>query len=365
MRAYQNISFVFLLLLSLAFNSCLDSETEAERSCYYLQNKSYLDIDEVKFLKQHAIHKLYAKIVDIDWSDAYGAIPVSENNLNIMKESANIYDALHLNIVPVVSITNKTFLSADSTNLHLVAMRIIKKCMQTHDSADVRSGSNQLAFYAKAHFPTEIQFDCDWTESTSKSYFRFLEEVKKLMPDSIIVSATIRLHQYKYTAEMGVPPVDRGMLMLYNTSDPGKYETANSIFNYEKASAYFTTNKKYAIPLDVVLPAFSRSLVFRDHQLYQVVNEVPESQLSEPGFLQQESNGFFTVKKDTVFNNILLRAGDEIKPEAMSINDLNKAAELAHKAINSKNYSLAFLGISKDSVNKSDNNEIEKIYRSF
>ena len=364
MRYYQNIAFLFIAFtLSLFLYSCQSKETVIERGYYFWQNKSYLGSAEKKFLQQHSIHKLYAKILDVDWNDVYGPVPASKNDLNEINGSLNIYDSLHINIVPVVFITNKTFQKIDSGQLHLLALRILKECML--DAIDIDAKNNGTLYSVKKPASSEIQFDCDWTESTSGKYFQFLKEVKRLLPDSVIVSATIRLHQYKYPSQTGVPPVNRGMLMLYNIDDPKKYESTNSIFDYDKAKAYFTSGKEYKLPLDVVLPAFSWSLVFRNGKFYQIENNLSENDLMQLNFLQKQTNGFYRVNTDTVFNDLFLRIGDEIKPEAISTENLDKAAELAHKAINSKKYSVAFFDLSEDEVKEYDSNEIDKIYNSF
>jgi hypothetical protein len=363
----QTLSHHFITFSILFFFvSCNNKKAEVERSYYFWQNGSYLDNDEINFLKQHQIHKLYTKILDVDWSDVYGAIPVSENDLNNLNQDLNYYNSLHLNIVPVVFITNKTFERIDTSQLSLLALRIVRKCLPAYDSIDINSENNKH-YFPIAHLlnPSELQFDCDWTSTTSGKYFLFLKKVKALLADSISISATIRLHQYKYASKTGVPPVDRGMLMLYNISNPEKYEPTNSIFDYDKANAYFTSNKKYKLPLDVVLPAFSWSLVFRNQQFYQIENSLSDSDLNQLAFLQKENNGFYRVKTDTVFNDLFLRYGDEIKPEGVSAEDLDKAVKLAHKAINSTKYSVALFELSTSEVKKYKPDEIDKIYNSF
>jgi hypothetical protein len=368
MLSRQTLSYYFItfiiLLTSLSCNN--NKKAEVERSYYFWKNQSYLEEDERNFLKQHHIQKLYTKILDVDWNDVYGAVPVSENDLNDLNQDLNYYNSLHLNIVPVVFITNKTFERIDTSQLSLLALRIVRKCLPAYDSVDVKYENNRY-YFPVAHLlnPSELQFDCDWTSTTSKKYFLFLEDVKKLLPDTTAVSATIRLHQFKYASKTGVPPVDRGMLMLYNLNDPKKYESINSIFDYDKANAYFTSGKKYKLSLDVVLPAFSWGLIFRNQQFYQIENNLSDSDLNQLTFLQKESNSFYRVKADTVFNDLFLRFGDEIKPEEISIDDLNKAVELAHKAINSNKYSVALFDLTEKEVKKYKPDEIDKIYNSF
>ena len=62
----------------------------------------------------------------------------------------------------------------------------------------------------------EMQVDCDWTQGSRAAYFALLRALRdRLHAQGRRLSATIRLHQVKCSADTGVP-VDRGMLMAYN-----------------------------------------------------------------------------------------------------------------------------------------------------
>src|SRR6478752_3164376 len=112
-----------IVFTSLCCNN--NKKAEVERSYYFWQNRSYLDIDEINILENHRIQKLYAKILDVDWSEVYGAIPVSENDLNNLNEDVNHYNSLGIKIVPVVFLTNKTFERIDTSQLTLLALRVV------------------------------------------------------------------------------------------------------------------------------------------------------------------------------------------------------------------------------------------------
>ncbi|MEZ4901823.1 MAG: hypothetical protein R2822_08725 [Spirosomataceae bacterium] len=49
----------------------------------------------------------------------------------------------------------------------------------------------------------EVQIDCDWTVATKAKYFRLLQQISALLPPSVILSATIRLHQIKFYRTTG------------------------------------------------------------------------------------------------------------------------------------------------------------------
>jgi len=351
----------------ILFFSCNKKQPEIIRSYYYWRSDSYVNTSERNFLADHQIHKLYARLLDIDWSEVYGAIPVSEVNLNALNKQLNFYDSLHISIIPVIFLTNKTFDKIDTAEIPVLAKRIVRRCLPAYDSVDIEYENRGNYYYNKllAINSGEIQFDCDWTISTSKKYFQLLDAVKKLLPDSIEVSATIRLHQYKYPSKTGVPPVNRGMLMVYNVSDPKKYTQINSIFNYSDAAPYFTSNKKYPLPLDIVLPAYSWCFIFRNQKFYQIENELSAADLENLKFLRKEENGFYKVLQDTVFQDLFLRPGDEIKAEGISEEILQEAASLAKKSVNSNHYSIALFELSEKEIKNYSRETIDKIYNSY
>ncbi|MGG2305049.1 hypothetical protein ACE4Z6_26875, partial [Salmonella enterica] len=93
------------------------------------------------------------------------------------------------------------------------------------------------------------QIDCDWTLGTKEKYFSLLKRIKERM--ALPLSCTIRLHQVKYQAKTGVPPVDRGMLMYYNMGHVEGATETNSIYDPANADKYVSYVKDYPLPLDV------------------------------------------------------------------------------------------------------------------
>ncbi|HEY6900014.1 MAG TPA: hypothetical protein VI233_05200, partial [Puia sp.] len=232
---------------------------------YYWRTETWVSQEEKGLLRKHAIPVLYTKVLDVDWAGVSGAIPVAGLDVNDINQHLNGYDSLRIQIVPVVFITNKTFSSIDSAEVPLLAKRVLRRCLPAYDSLDVAYEGRRVIESRLPARPREIQFDCDWTTKTAAKYFYFLQQVRQLLPsDSIRLSATIRLHQFKYPDKTGTPPVDRGMLMVYNVGDLKQYSPVNSIFEWKKAAAYFTGGKEYSLPLDIALPAYSWGLVFRD-----------------------------------------------------------------------------------------------------
>lgn len=107
----------------------------------------------------------------------------------------------------------------------------------------------------------EIQIDCDWTMSTRKTYYDFLKRlVDRANERNVKISTTIRLHQLTQP----VPPVARGVLMMYNTGDVRKLEGTNPILDMRDAGPYMRHLKKYDLPLSTAYPVFAWQVLFRD-----------------------------------------------------------------------------------------------------
>ncbi|MBK7469002.1 MAG: hypothetical protein IPJ43_20660 [Saprospiraceae bacterium] len=62
-----------------------------------------------------------------------------------------------------------------------------------------------------------------------RKLFLFPTKLKSISDKEI--SATLRLYPYKYTDNMGVPPVDKVMLMCYNLLNPLENLKQNSILD--------------------------------------------------------------------------------------------------------------------------------------
>ena len=104
----------------------------------------------------------------------------------------------------------------------------------------------------------EIQIDCDYTSKSRATYYKFLEEVKANIASKsgstniTRLSTTIRLHQLS----MPAPPVDYGVLMVYNTGNPQKWQERNPILDYRDVYPYLSRLDQYPLPLATAYPVY-------------------------------------------------------------------------------------------------------------
>ena len=207
-----------------------DESLEQSNGVYYWRTDLHLDSTERAFLKQHHINKVYCRYFDVVMSDD-GTEP---------KPNATIAftDTLpaSIELIPTVYITEDCMHKPHKD----LAEKLVKRIMQMNETNHI----------GNVH---EIQIDCDYTSKSRATYYQFLEQVRHhLSPTSYHLSTTIRLHQLS----MPVPPVDYGVLMVYNTGDPRKWQERNPILDYRDVYPYLNKLAQYQLPLAAAYPVY-------------------------------------------------------------------------------------------------------------
>ena len=267
---------------------------------YFWQTYLSLSGSQRDYLAKIRCKKLYVKILDIGLEPGADAItPYAQ------LEVAKTEKFSEFEFVRTVFITNEVFQHINGEKILWLAEKIA-------------AFNEQLNLSLPAGAGYEFQVDCDWTNSTRAPFFQFLEILRSKLPINVSISATIRLHQYKFPDQTGVPPVDRGMLMCYNTGNIDDAMASNSIFNLEDARKYIVgAPENYPLPLDLALPVFSWTLVYRNDELWKII----------PGSHEEIPLGL--LEKGTFLAGHYLRPGDLLRRETISADLLKNAARLA------------------------------------
>ncbi len=219
-----------LLMISCGKQRYQDESLEQSNGVYYWRTDLHLDSTERAFLKQHHINKVYCRYFDVVMSDD-GTEP---------KPNATIAftDTLPtgIELIPTVYITEDCMHKPHKD----LAEKLVKRIMQMNETNHI----------GNVH---EIQIDCDYTSKSRATYYQFLEQVRHhLSPTFYHLSTTIRLHQLS----MPVPPVDYGVLMVYNTGDPRKWQERNPILDYRDVYPYLNKLAQYQLPLAAAYPVY-------------------------------------------------------------------------------------------------------------
>ena len=222
--------FLFSLLIAvLMLTGCQQqSPMPQQNSVYYWRTEWHLDSVERNFLKQYDIQKVYCRYFDV----------VMRNDEPMPNATISFAEPVDpsLSIVPTVYITEDCMHSEHKG----LAKKIVERIIQMNETNDVKQVK-------------EIQIDCDYTGRSMKTYYQFLEDVRKIADrHDMRLSTTIRLHQLS----MEVPPADYGVLMLYNTGNPQKYAERNPILDIRDVMPYISKLDDYALPLASAYPVF-------------------------------------------------------------------------------------------------------------
>ncbi|GAB4043566.1 hypothetical protein [Spirosoma litoris] len=294
--------FTIFLGLLLTVISCQSSNRSSQDAPHELisafyhwkvtYNPTNSERDQLKALN---VNKLYIHFFDVDW-DARTRQAVPKAFVQFRQKPVG-------SIVPVVFITNRTLVNLSPNALADLATHITQAIIKI-------SQQQRLSFQ-------EVQFDCDWSTGTRDRYFRLLTLLKNQLHRPL--SATIRLHQIKYTDQTGIPPVTRGMLMLYNVADWKRVETHNSIYDSEVANQYLSYVSNYPLPLDLVMPLFRWTVVYRNNRFLTFLTTIDRKALINSRFLMPQSDSTrFVASRDTTAFGFSIRRNDLFRAEAVS-----------------------------------------------
>lgn len=218
------------VLLSFLTTSCQKQrELDEGNAVYYWRTDLRLDSTERAFLTQYNINKVYCRYFDVVMDTLHGQGPHPNATVTF---NDTLPEGIEL--IPTVYITEDCMHQPHKD----LAEKIVRRIRQMNETNSIQN----------VH---EIQIDCDYTARSMKTYYAFLEAVRENWEANL--STTIRLHQLS----MPVPPVDYGVLMIYNTGDPRNFVERNPILDIRDVSPYLKRLDKYALPLAAAYPVYN------------------------------------------------------------------------------------------------------------
>jgi len=340
--------FIFLLTLLIVTIAGCKTEKKLERksidnpkpSVYYWRTTFRLDDVERQFLRDYKIEKMYVRYFDVVLN-AKGEL---EPNATIeFKEP--IPEGIE--VIPTIFIVNEC-VNHDINNIAELLVNRVLQMNETNDIAGVK----------------EIQIDCDWTAKTQDAYFAFLEKVRKLLADKgMKLSATIRLHQLA----MKAPPVDYGVLMMYNTGDLKNSKQRNPILDKRDVEPYLKYMYNYSLPLCAAYPNFGWQLLYTGDKFRDILYS---EDLSDSTLYQPVGDGKYVVVSSIDLPNYLssnstytyLNAGDTVmvvKPDASTLIQVHDALSHERPGINDQ---VVIYHLNNSSINNYSSGDYEKIF---
>lgn len=309
----------FLLLLS----GCKSPERHhISTAFYYWKTRFSTSPYERQLLQETGTQVLYLRMFDVHWDEnEQQAVPIG------MLRSEAVTDT-SLQYVPVLYITQACLTRLQDTALPELSRNISRLL-------------TQLCYQYKLS-PQEVQVDCDWTQSTAALYFRLLEQLRQQsFFKNKLLSCTIRLHQVKYVTSSGIPPADKGLLMVYNMGNLTRYGSHNSVLDPDAAQQYLHTLQAYPLPLDVALPLYHWAVLFEQKQFKGILYNLSKEQL-DPVLLARREGNLYRITADGEAGGYTLKKGQEIRFEAPPPEALEQIASFIGPRLRDSSFRLAF-----------------------
>ena len=218
-----------VLLAAVMMTGCQQSDMPQENAVYYWRTEWRTDSVERAFLQQYHINKIYCRYFDVVMNSDGEPMPNATIRF-VQDQLANI------KLIPTLFITEDCMHQVHNG----LAKKLVDRIVQMNETNDITGVD-------------ELQIDCDYTARSRKTYYDFLQAVRdEAKKHGIRLSTTIRLHQLS----MPVPPADYGVLMIYNTGDPNKFNERNPILDIRDVQPYLRYLADYELPLAAAYPTF-------------------------------------------------------------------------------------------------------------
>lgn len=338
---------ISILVISVFFLFSCKQKSIVHPTFYFWKTDYHNDKTETAYLNKFKSKSLYVRIMDVDFNPNFQQdVPVSPIKFS---------DALtpQVNIIPVVFLVNRIFNEIDSNRTKLLA---------DHIAVFVEAKVKQAG---KSNY-TELQIDCDWTQTTKDRYFEFLNQLKKhpLLKGKTI-SATLRLHQVKNIATSGIPPVEKAMLMCYNMGNLRKYGSQNSILDQHEMDIYLKDYlENYPLKLDVALPIFEWAVVFRNKKYAGISKRISKSKIRDQKLFKQRKNSIlYDLLMD--YPAARLKRGDVIRWEEISAEDLLATSSFLSRYLKPEERNLVFYHLDTDLLKHFTDEDFQKVIANF
>lgn len=344
---HTRLLVIFGLVSWFSLSGCSRNHPIKVHPAFYFWKTFYqLDEKDQAFFQSLGVNQVYVRAFDLSWdAKTKQAFPSNEITFSKSFWSPPI-------IVPVVYITQEAIQNLREQDLGRLAENILTEVQRI-----VQKMGNTL--------PREIQIDCDWTPSTRNQYFHLLEAIEKkktAQSPNLIISATIRLHQVKYFRVTGIPPVEKGVLMVYHTSSPALLDDQSTILNLDLAKDYLRDIEHYPLKLDVALPVFCWIVQFDEHEKFiRILYAQNDKGLDQNPALKKIGRYIYKAQMDGFLGDHRVMKGDVLKLDRAEPKDVLEVLKFLRKRLNNSEINLILFDY--DGATLGDNNDTFNIAR--
>ncbi|RYZ50587.1 MAG: hypothetical protein EOP49_13685 [Sphingobacteriales bacterium] len=331
-------------MLSLLTACSSKKEHTVTNAFYYWKTNFNPDSAEKALLRETNAGAIYLRLFDVDWN------PIRQKALPV--GIVQVKEKPAQTIVPVVYIT--------------------QACLDHLKEQDVPELAGQIGTLISGlchQFritPAEVQIDCDWTKTNAPVYFALLRQLKSsaFIQDKML-SCTIRLHQVKFASSSGVPPVDKGLLMVYNMGNLTRYGGHNSILETGEAKSYLRHLSTYTLPLDVALPVYHWAVLFEQKAFKGITYNLTAADFKRTD-LEPAQGNLYQVMRDTFTAGYRFKKGQEIRFEQPDKSQLKEVGAFINEHIRDSSFQVIYFHLDSKNIQPftaADLNEISCTFR--
>ena len=130
--------------------------------------------------------------------------------------------------------------------------------------------------------------------------------------------------------------------MYYNMGDYSEDGLANSILSNKEGVKYLVKANEYPLSLDMALPVYLWSVVFRNKIPVDILHKTGSAQMDSLKELKQFRKDLYYVQSPLYFHGSYLQPGDLIKCEMVSGSELKRSAEILSQNFKKENRSIVY-----------------------
>lgn len=351
----KSLFHLTVMITSVILSACSSGHGSTEpphsetNAVYYWKTSLALDSAEVTFIGSHDVGRIYLRMFDVS-ADRTGHTPSERAIPNAtvrvdFQTSYLLQNAFSVKeFVPVVYITLDA-LKAMQGDEDILASNIVTR---------VRN----MIEYNYLPNVSELQLDCDWTASTEASFFTICNSVRHSI-DSLCLpwrlGSTIRLHQLARKA----PPVDNGVLMVYNTGNFNDPDARNSIIDAADIAPYLRHLPSYPLHLDIAYPTYSWQLLFRDRKFVGLMQGV---NLSDTAAFARRDANLYVARRDIPWRDMIIRAGDMVRLETSEAAEIFRVKAMIESRLAGRPHSNILYHLDTNNLSNYSSDEIDDFF---
>lgn len=342
---FRSLIGLFSLLVIL---SCQEQKQEQIRAVYFWRSADkVLSKAEKEFLVAQDVKRIYVKAFEVDFDKNKVVSPISKNRLAVGQLGQNV------EIVPTIFIRHEVFKNRNNDAIDSLANQVFRYL------CNMDFGFENLGSTSK-NATREIQLDCDWTSTTKDAFFQFVRTFRTISGAKL--SCTLRLYPYKYPQNMGVPPVDRVMLMCYNLLEPLNSPQKNTILDIDELKSYINKQNTYPLPIDLALPLYSWIQIYQYGKFSGLSYDLDILQTQA---VRKINDLWYEVLEDTYLGEQFIRAGDRLKVEIIDKQTVESAIAVLLKHFDWKHSTISFFHLDEYQLKSFEADEIAHFYSRF